>query len=103
MSAAIPPPSDQLFHTTTDGQLPPRAVASFVADARNIGMPDKAIGDILSGKKFSAEEVAITKGWKSRMMRDPEFTKAYLEGNPDCARKMLVANAILVAGVDESK
>jgi hypothetical protein len=101
-SADIPLPSEQLFHTTVDGQLPPRDVAAFAAGARELGFGDKAIGEILAGKTFSAEEVFIAQNWKARAMRDPEFTKAWLEGNPDAARKMLVANAIITAGIEDA-
>ncbi len=101
-SANIPPPSKQLFHTTTDGQLPPRAVASYVADLRDLGFGDTAIGEALSGKKFSAEEVFLAKSLKSRAFRDGEFTKALEAGNPVAVRNWKVWNAIIVAGVEDA-
>src|SRR5258705_11280875 len=70
-------PSDAPFQTTMNGELPPRAVASWVGGMRELGVPDGAISEVLEGKQFSAEQAAKPKHWKARQMRDPLFCAAY--------------------------
>jgi hypothetical protein len=98
-----PPPSDQIFHTTMNGELPPGAVASFVAFARNdLGFSDQAITEMVTGKKMSAELVARARGWRAMAMRQPEFAKLVNEGNPHAHARLLEANAILAAGIEDA-
>jgi hypothetical protein len=97
--AAGPPPDHEIFHTTVDGQLPPRAVASFVAFAREqFGFNDVAIGQILSGEKHSPELVARATAIRAFAMRSPEFVRQLNAGDPNAHRVLLEANAILAAG-----
>jgi hypothetical protein len=90
-------PSDAPFQTTANGELPPRAVASWVSGMRELGVPDGAISEVLEGKTFSAEQVATAEHWKARQLRDPIWCAAYLAGDVECQRQMFCANAIITS------
>jgi hypothetical protein len=90
-------PVDAPFQTTSGGELPPRAVAAWVGGMRELGVPDGAITEVLEGKQFSAEQVATATHWKARQMRDPIWCAAYLAGDLECQRQMLVANAVITS------
>jgi hypothetical protein len=92
-------PVDAPFQTTANGELPPRAVAQWVSGMRELGVPDGAITEVLEGKTFTPLQVATAEHWKARQMRDPSFCAAYLAGDVQAMREMLVANAIISSAV----
>ena len=94
---AANPPDDFIFETTYGNELSPRAVASWVGGMREIGFPDGAIQEVLEGKQFTPEQVEQARHLKSRYMRDPLFTAAYLSGDLQAQREMLTLNAIITS------
>jgi hypothetical protein len=93
-----------VFHdgeVTLDGKLSDRNLAKSVDWLREQGVPDKGIGVILKDEQFSASDVQWARDEKARLMRSPEFTAAYLKGEPAEVRRMTAVNAILVAGQKE--
>jgi hypothetical protein len=101
--ADIPAPSEEaLFSTTTDGALPPRDVAKWAAGERDLGFGDTALGEILSGKPHTAEEVFIAKSLKARAFRDVEFVKALEAGNPDAVRRWKLWTYIIAGGTEDT-
>jgi hypothetical protein len=90
-------PSDAPFQTTMNGELPPRAVASWISGMRELGVPDGAITEVLEGKQFTAEQVATAQHWKARQLRDPIWCAAYLAGDLQAVREMLVADSVITS------
>jgi len=85
--------------TIVDGELPPGLMRAAVADLQLKGLTDQAIAEVMSGKTFTVAEVRAAEQWRDRAMRDPLFRSAYLKGDPNLGRQMLVANAIIAGGI----
>jgi hypothetical protein len=85
--------------TVVDGELPAHALRTAVADLQTRGLADQAVAEVFSGKSFTAEEVRAAEQWRDRTMRDATSRAAYLKGDADLGRQMLVANAIIAAGI----
>jgi hypothetical protein len=66
---------------------------------REIGISEKIIEQVLQGHEVSAEEYKLTEAWKARQMKNPEFVKAYLSGEPEAREKMTLASIILSGGI----
>ena len=62
---------------------------------RDAGFTPKAIREVLSNQEAPQADVDRATVWKNQALKNPEFTKRWLGGDPDAAREMLVANAIL--------
>jgi hypothetical protein len=60
-------------------------------------VPDQAITDILQDQKLTPEQVETARHWKARAMGDPTSCSLFLQGNLQCMRQMLVADAILAS------
>jgi hypothetical protein len=66
---------------------------------RSLGIRDGVIEEVLSGHEVTQMEFNLVKVWKDRAMRDPEFTKKYLSGDPDALQKMTLAAIVLNSNV----
>jgi hypothetical protein len=66
---------------------------------RELGIRDEVVMQTLSGREVSQAEFEAVKNWKERTMRDPEFTKKYLSGDPDARQKMTLAAIVLSSNV----
>jgi hypothetical protein len=69
---------------------------------REIGLPDEAIHDFISGAPIEQSFRDQVSAWKSMSMKDGIFTKAYLAGESDAVRRMTVANAVLLSPIKET-
>jgi hypothetical protein len=66
---------------------------------RGIGIREEVIEQTLSGHEVTQTEFNLVKLWKDRAMRDQEFTKKYMSGDPDARQKMTLANIVLTSNV----
>jgi hypothetical protein len=66
---------------------------------RELGIRDEVVMQTLSGHEVSRAEFDLVKNWKERTMRDPEFTKKYLSGDPDARQKMTLAAIVLSSNI----
>jgi hypothetical protein len=69
---------------------------------REVGLPEQAIHDYIAGAPVEQSFHDQVAAWKSRSMKDSEFTKAYLAGDGDAVRRMTVANAVLISPIKEN-
>jgi hypothetical protein len=83
------------------GQLPPgangdiRELAGTAEFLRDVGVRDEVVRETLAGAPVTREEFNATKRWHDQHMRDQEFTKKWLAGDPEAARQMTLAHIIL--------
>jgi hypothetical protein len=87
------------IETVSDNQLSTSKMASAVGDLRARGFADKAIREIFSGEKGTAEQVAEASYRKSCALQSPEWVKSFLAGDFAALRDMTCWNAIIAAGV----
>jgi hypothetical protein len=66
---------------------------------REIGIPDPAIKQTLSNHEVTQAEHDATVAWKSRMLKDPVFVKAYLANEAEPRQKMALAAIILSSNI----
>jgi hypothetical protein len=84
------------------GEMPDsqtKVMADTANMLREIGIPEGAIGQALKGDGVSEQEFKMAEAWKARQMKDPEFVKKYLNGDPEAAEKMTTANIIISGGI----
>jgi hypothetical protein len=62
---------------------------------RTLGIEPEVIRQTLENREVTQAEFDATKAWQTRSMKDQFFVKAYLEGDPDAARQMMLASVIL--------
>jgi hypothetical protein len=70
---------------------------------REIGIRDEVVMQTLSGHEVTRAEFDAVKNWKERTMRDPEFTKKYLTGDPEARQKMTLAAIVLSSNIKTEK
>lgn len=70
-------------------------MAGTAAMLREIGVTPEVIRQTLEGHEVTQAEYDATKAWQARAMRDQFFVKAYLDGDPDAAKQMMLASIIL--------
>ncbi|WP_316196859.1 hypothetical protein [Bradyrhizobium sp. SZCCHNS3053] len=83
----------------TSGKL--REMSAGVQWLREFGFADEVIRDILAGDQVEQPFRARIAQWRSDAMRSAEFVKSYLSGEPEAAKKMMIANAVLIQPVKE--
>ncbi len=76
-----------------------RLIRESADHLRSLGIRDDVIEQTLSGYEVSQTEFNLVKVWKDRAMRDAEFTKKYLSGDPDAQQRMTLANLVLTSNV----
>ena len=85
MSGVLPP--------AANGEM--REMAGLTEFLRDTGITDDVIRQTLSGHEVTQAEYDATKRWHDQHMRDQEFTKKWLAGDPEAARRMTLAHIIL--------
>jgi hypothetical protein len=70
----------QIFETTSFGELPSSAVRAFIADRRLLGISDAAIKESLDQTPISAREHALTVAREAMRHSDKEWVSRYLRG-----------------------
>ena len=60
-----------------------------------LGIRPEVIRDTLEMRAVTQIEHDATKAWQARSMKDQVWVKAWLEGDPDAARQMMLASIIL--------
>jgi hypothetical protein len=63
------------------------------------GLRAEVIRQTLTDYEVSPQEVRAVKAWKAQKMRSPEFTKAFLAGEPEAVREILLADIVLSSPV----
>jgi hypothetical protein len=84
------------------GDIPDSSVKLMAETAgmlREIGIREEIVEQVLKGHEVSAEEYKLTEAWKARQMKNPDFVKAYLSGEPEAREKMTLASIILSGGI----
>jgi hypothetical protein len=66
---------------------------------REIGIRDEVVTQTLSGRDVTQAEFDVVKNWQTRAMRDSEFTKKYLNGDPEARQKMTLAAIVLSSNI----
>jgi hypothetical protein len=87
------------------GDVPSSEIKQIAIGAnwlREVGLPDQAIHDFISGAPVEQSFRDQVAAWKSRSMKDSAFVKDYLAGESDAVRRMTVANAVLISPIKES-
>jgi hypothetical protein len=72
---------------------------STAAMLRELGIRDEVVTQTLTGRDVTQAEFEVVKNWQTRAMRDPEFTKRYLTGDPEACQKMTLAAIVLSSNV----
>lgn len=87
------------------GQLPAgangeiRELAGTAEFLRDVGIRDEVVRATLAGAEVTQAEFDATKRWHDQHMRDQEFTKKWLSGDPEAARQMTLAHIILGSNI----
>jgi hypothetical protein len=66
---------------------------------RTLGIEPEVIRQTLENREITLAEFEATKAWLSRTSKDQFFLKAYLEGDPDAARQIMLASIILASPI----
>jgi hypothetical protein len=69
---------------------------------RELGLPEQAIHDYISGAPVEQEFYYQVEAWKMRSLKDSAFVKSYLDGDSDAVRRMTIANAVLLCPIKEN-
>jgi hypothetical protein len=80
--------------------IPDSGVKQLAATAemlREIGVSEPIIAEQLHGHEVTAQEMKAVEAWRGRQMKNPEFVKAYLSGEPE-ARKLMTLSQIVISG-----
>jgi len=89
---------DQAIAGIVPGDIPDsdqKRMTETAAWMRKRGLSDGVIRQTLTDYEVSPEEFRAVEAWKAQKMRSPEFTKAFLAGEPDAVREMLLADVVL--------
>jgi hypothetical protein len=82
-----------------DSQL--RMMASTAEMLRDIGLRPEVILQTLEGHEVSKAEFDATAAYKSRMMKDPVFVKAFLSGEAEAGQKVMLMSIILSSNIKQ--
>jgi hypothetical protein len=82
-----------------DGDL--KQMAGLAEMLRDIGIRDDLVRQTLSGQEVTQAEYDATKRWHDQHMRDQEFTKKWLAGDPEVAKQMTLAHIILSSEIKQ--
>jgi hypothetical protein len=100
LTAMVAEGGDQVDRAMT-GALPDlpdselKAMAGTADMLRELGIKPEVVRQTLENHSVTQAEFDATKAWQARSMKDQAFVKAYLEGDPDAARQMMLASIIL--------
>jgi hypothetical protein len=72
-----------------------------VGELRTAGLDDGVIRQILSDQKVSRGEFEAVKGWHDRALKDQDFVRKYLAGDPEAMRLMTLASVVLSSDIAE--
>jgi hypothetical protein len=89
MSGVLPP--------AANGEM--REMAGTAEFLRDVGIRDEVVRETLAGAEVTQAEFDATKRWHDQHMRDQEFTKKWLAGDPEAARQMTLAHIILGSNI----
>jgi hypothetical protein len=87
------------------GQLPPaangdlRELAGTAEFLRDLGIRPEVVRETLAGKEVTQDEFNATKIWHSQHMKDQQFIKDWLSGNPEAAKQMALCHIILSSDI----
>jgi hypothetical protein len=91
------------------GDVPSSEIKQIAVGAnwlREVGLPERAVHDFISGAPVEQSFHDQVAAWKSRSMKDGAFVKAYLDKedakHSEVVRQMLVANAVLISPIKEN-
>jgi hypothetical protein len=93
---------DQAIAGIVPGDIPDagqKRMAEAASWMRERGLSDAVIRQTLTDHEVTPQEVRAVETWKAQKMRSPEFTKAFLAGEPDPVREMLLADIVLSSKV----
>jgi hypothetical protein len=93
---------DVLQHAAFLGGVPDSGVKLMADTAdmlREIGIREPIIEETLRGHEVTAEEMKAVEAWKARSMKNPEFVKNFLSGDPEARQKMTLAAIVLSGGI----
>jgi hypothetical protein len=76
-----------------------RQMTEAAAWMRQSGISDGVIKQTLSDYEVSSQEYRAVEAWKAQKMRSPEFTKAFLVGEPEAVRQMRLADIVLSSSI----
>jgi hypothetical protein len=82
------------------GEMPDSSVKEMAAAAgmlREIGVRESIIEEVLRGHVVTEQELKLSEAWRSRQMKNPEFVRDFLSGDPE-ARHLMTLSAIIVSG-----
>jgi hypothetical protein len=80
-----------------DSQL--KTMAGTAELLRDIGLRPEVILQTLNNYEVSKAEFDATAAYKSRMMKDPTFVKAFLSGEAEAAQKVMLMSIILSSNI----
>jgi hypothetical protein len=93
----------QIFETTTGGQLPSRAVKAVIDDMRLAGISDGSIEEALRGTPVTAREYAAVTALQAAKHGDPVWVKNFLAGNYAEKREATLMAIVLSSPIAEPK
>jgi len=70
-------------------------MAGTLATLREAGLTDEVLAEVAAGKPITADERRIAEDWQRRAMKDQEFIRKLLGGDPDAQRLLLCASIAL--------
>jgi hypothetical protein len=97
---------DQAIAGIVPGDIPDAGQKRMTEAAtwmREHGLSDGVIRQTLTDHEVTPQEVRAVEAWKAQKMRSPEFTKAFLAGEPDPVREMLLADIVLSSPIKKSE
>ncbi len=78
-----------------------RMMAGTAEMLREIGLRPEVIRQTLEGHEVSKAEFDATAAYKSRMMKDPNFVKAFLSGSAEEGQKVMLMSIILSSNIKQ--
>lgn len=93
-----PPPQ---FETTFGGEQPRRVVNEVIADMREAGLSDAAIGEAIRGDPISKQEVEQVRQMQRMRLGDPDWCKRLLAGDYAARREHILMSIVLTAPIKQ--
>lgn len=97
---------DQAIAGIVPGDIPDagqKRMAEAATWMRGHGLTNDVIRQSLTDHEVTPQEVRAVEAWKAQKMRSPEFTKAFLAGEPEPVREMLLANIVLSSPIKKAE
>jgi hypothetical protein len=80
-----------------------RMMSNTAAMLHEIGIEPGPIRQLLEGYEISKAEHDAVTALKGQLMRSAEFTKRYLEGEPEAVKRMTLCNIVLSSTIKTEK